>query len=49
VEDGLWILQYADDTILFIAHDLEQVENIKLMLCVFEQLSYRCFTATPTE
>jgi hypothetical protein len=25
VEDGLSILQYADDTILFMDHDLEQI------------------------
>jgi hypothetical protein len=39
VEDGLSILQYADDTILFMDHDLEQAKNMKLLLCVFEQLS----------
>jgi hypothetical protein len=27
VGDGLSILQYADDTILFIDHDLEQAKN----------------------
>jgi hypothetical protein len=36
VEDGLSILQYADDTILFMDHDLEQAKNMKLLLCVFE-------------
>jgi hypothetical protein len=36
VEDGLSILQYADDTILFTDHDLEQAKNMKLLLCVFE-------------
>jgi hypothetical protein len=39
VDGGLSILQYADDTILFMEHDLEQVANMKLLLCVFEQLS----------
>ena len=39
VEDGLSILQYADDTILFMDHNLEQAKNMKLLLCVFEQLS----------
>ena len=39
VEDGLSILQYADDTIIFIDHDLEQAKNLKLLLCAFEQLS----------
>jgi hypothetical protein len=39
VEDGLSILQYADDTIIFIDHDPEQAKNLKLLLCAFEQLS----------
>jgi hypothetical protein len=39
VDDGLSILQYADDTILFMEHDLEKVRNMKLLLCAFEELS----------
>ena len=39
LEDGLSILQYADDTFLFMDHNLEQAKNMKLLLCVFEQLS----------
>ncbi|WVZ94849.1 hypothetical protein U9M48_040686, partial [Paspalum notatum var. saurae] len=39
VEDGLFILQCADDTILFMDHDLDQAKNLKLLLYVFEQLS----------
>jgi len=39
VEDGLSILQYADDTIIFMDHDIEQATNMKLILCMFEQLS----------
>jgi len=39
VEDGISILQYADDTILFMEHNLEQAQNLKLILCTFEQLS----------
>jgi hypothetical protein len=39
VEDGLSILQYAGDTILFLEHDLEQAKNLKIILCVIEQLS----------
>jgi hypothetical protein len=39
VEDGLSILQYADDTILFLDHDLDQAKNMKLLLSVFEELS----------
>jgi hypothetical protein len=38
-DDGISILQYADDTILFLDHDLEQAKNLKLLLCAFEQLS----------
>jgi hypothetical protein len=39
VQDGISILQYADDTILFMDHNIEQAINLKLVLCVFEQLS----------
>ena len=39
VDDGLSILQYADDTILFMDHNLEQAHNMRTILCVFEQLS----------
>jgi hypothetical protein len=39
VDGGISILQYADDTILFIEHDLAKAINIKLMLSCFEQLS----------
>ena len=38
VDDGLSILQYADDIVIFLDHDLEQAKNLKLLLCVFEQL-----------
>jgi hypothetical protein len=39
VDDGLYILQYVDDTIIFLDHDLEQAKNLKLLLWAFEQLS----------
>ena len=39
VEGAVSILQYADDTILFLSHDLEKALNMKLILCMFEQLS----------
>jgi hypothetical protein len=39
VEDGLSILQYADDTILFLEDDLERAKNLKMVLCAFEKLS----------
>jgi hypothetical protein len=39
VDDGLSTLQYADDTIIFLDHDLEKVKNLKVLLCAFEKLS----------
>jgi hypothetical protein len=39
IEDDLSILQYADDTILFLDHDIAQGMNTKLLLCILEQLS----------
>lgn len=39
VEGGVSILQYADDTIIFMEHDLAKAVNMKLILCIFEQLS----------
>ena len=39
VDGGVSILQYADDTILFMVHDLAKVRNMKLVLCLFEQLT----------
>jgi hypothetical protein len=39
VEGGVSILQYADDTILFMEDDLEKAENLKLVLRAFEKLS----------
>jgi exonuclease III len=39
VDGGVSILQYADDTIIFMKHDLAKALNMKLILCMFEQLS----------
>jgi hypothetical protein len=39
VDGGISILQYADDTILFMEHDLMKAVNMKLILSFFEQLS----------
>jgi hypothetical protein len=39
VDGGLSILRYANDTILFMEHDLEKAKNLKLILSDFEQLS----------
>lgn len=39
VDDGISILQYADDTIIFMDHDLDKAQKMKLILCAFEQAS----------
>ena len=39
VDDSLSIVQYADDTVIFMSHDMEKAINMKFLLCVFEQLS----------
>jgi uncharacterized membrane protein YebE (DUF533 family) len=36
VEGGVFILQYDDDTNLFMEHDLEKAINMKLILSIFE-------------
>jgi hypothetical protein len=36
VDGRLSILQYADDTILFMEHDLEKARNFKLILAAFK-------------
>jgi hypothetical protein len=38
VKGGVSILQYADDTILFMDKDLEKTVNMKLIMCIFEQI-----------
>jgi hypothetical protein len=35
VDGGVSILQYVDDTIFFMEHDLEKAVNMKLILCIF--------------
>jgi hypothetical protein len=39
VDGGASILQYADDTIIFMENNLEKALNMKLILCIFEELS----------
>lgn len=39
VENGLAILQYADDTIFLLQDDLEGANKLKFILCLFEQMS----------
>jgi hypothetical protein len=37
VNSDLSILQYVDDTVLFMELDLEKAQNMKLLLYAFEQ------------
>jgi hypothetical protein len=39
VDGGLSILKYVNDTIFFMKHDFRKVENLKLFLAAFKQLS----------
>jgi hypothetical protein len=39
VDEGISILQYVDDTIISMDHDLDKARNMKLLLCVFEKAS----------
>lgn len=39
VDNGLSILQYADDTMILMDNDLEKAKDMKLLLSAFEQLS----------
>ena len=39
VDGGLSILQYADDTLLFMDHDIEKAKNLELLLLASEQVS----------
>jgi hypothetical protein len=39
VDGGIFILQYVDDTIIFMEHDLDKALNMMLILCIFKQLS----------
>jgi hypothetical protein len=36
IDEGLSVLQYADDTMIFMDNDLERAKNMKLLLCAFE-------------
>jgi hypothetical protein len=39
IDNGLSILQYDDDMIIFMDDNIEKAKNLKLLLCVFEELS----------
>jgi hypothetical protein len=39
IDNGMSVLQYADDTILCLEDDLEGAQNMKFLLCIFEKMS----------
>lgn len=39
VNGGVSILHYTDDTIIFMEHGMVKAKNMKLIICLFEQLS----------
>uniref|UniRef100_A0A453DWC1 Reverse transcriptase domain-containing protein n=1 Tax=Aegilops tauschii subsp. strangulata TaxID=200361 RepID=A0A453DWC1_AEGTS len=39
IPDGVAVLQYADDTIICMEHDVEKAVNLKLLLYMFEMMS----------
>jgi hypothetical protein len=49
VENGVGILQYADDTILCVSHDPEKAINLKLVLFMFELMSGLKFNFSRSE
>jgi hypothetical protein len=36
IDEGLSVLQYADDIMIFMDNDIERAKNMKLLLCAFE-------------
>lgn len=39
IENGVAILQYADDTIVYLKHDFEGARNMKLLLYMYEHMA----------
>ena len=39
VENGIVVLQYADDTVICITHDPKKATSLKLLLYLFEMMS----------
>jgi hypothetical protein len=39
IDNGLSILQYADDAIIFMDNNIEKAKNLKLLLYAFEEVS----------
>jgi hypothetical protein len=35
IDGGLSILQYVDDTVMFMEHDMDKAKKVKLLLCIF--------------
>jgi hypothetical protein len=46
VDGGISILQYADDTIVFMEHDLAKVVNMKLLFCFLNNYLVLKLTST---
>jgi hypothetical protein len=40
IDGGLSILQYTDDMILFMEHDLEKANNMKLLLALYGSVPF---------
>jgi hypothetical protein len=38
IPKGVAVLQYADDTIIYLKHDLKKARNLKILLYMFEQM-----------
>jgi hypothetical protein len=36
IPKGVAVLQYADDTIIYLKHDLKKARNLKILLYMFE-------------
>jgi hypothetical protein len=39
IEKGVVVLQYADDTIICLKHDIEGAKNMKLLLYIYELIA----------
>ena len=39
IPDGVAVLQYEDDTIICLEHDIDKAVNLKLLLYMFEMMS----------
>jgi hypothetical protein len=39
IPKGIAVLQYADNTIIFLKYELEKARNMKILMYMFEQMS----------